>query len=53
MGFIITLGVIGMAVIPYLLGLSGDFVSFKLGFLLLGIATALSSGLLYFVKEMR
>jgi hypothetical protein len=28
-------------------------VSFRLGFLLLGIATALSSGLLYFVKELR
>jgi MFS transporter, NNP family, nitrate/nitrite transporter len=52
-GFIVTLGVIGMAAIPYLLGLSGDLVSFRLGFLLLGIATALSSGLLYFVKELR
>jgi nitrate/nitrite transporter NarK len=51
--FIITLGVIGMSVIPYLLGLSGDLVSFRLGFLLLGIVTALSSGLLYFVKELR
>ena len=52
-GFIITLGVIGMSVIPYLLGLSGDLVSFRLGFLLLGIVTALSSGLLYFVKELQ
>jgi NNP family nitrate/nitrite transporter-like MFS transporter len=52
-GFIVTLGVIGMAVIPYFLGLSGDLVSFRLGFLLLGIATALSSGLLYFVKDLR
>jgi len=52
-GFIVTLGVIGMALIPYFLGLSGDLVSFRLGFLLLGICTALSSGLLYFVKELR
>jgi NNP family nitrate/nitrite transporter-like MFS transporter len=51
-GFIVTLGVIGMAVIPYFLGLAGDLVSFRLGFLLLGIATALSSGLLYFVKDL-
>ena len=51
-GFIITLGVIGVSVIPYLLGLSGDLVSFRLGFLLLGIVTALSSGLLFFVKEL-
>jgi len=31
-GFIVTLGVIGTAVIPYFLGLSGDLVSFRLGF---------------------
>lgn len=49
-GFIVTLGVIGTAVIPYFLGLCGDLVSFRLGFLVLGIATALSSGLYYFVK---
>jgi NNP family nitrate/nitrite transporter-like MFS transporter len=51
-GLIVTLGVIGTAVIPYFLGLSGDLVSFRLGFLLLGIVTVLSSGLLYFVKEL-
>jgi len=44
--------VIGTAVIPYFLGLSGDLVSFRLGFVLLGIVTVLSSGLLYFVKEL-
>ncbi len=52
-GFIITLGVIGTAVIPYFLGLAGDMASFGLGFLILGIVTVLSSGLLYFVKELR
>ena len=52
-GFIITLGVIGLSVIPYLLGLSGDLISFRVGFLLLGVVTVLSSGLLYFVKELR
>ena len=52
-GFIVTLGVIGTAFIPYFLGLCGDLVSFRLGFLLLGIATALSSGLFYFVKELK
>jgi NNP family nitrate/nitrite transporter-like MFS transporter len=51
-GLIVTLGVIGTAVIPYFLGLSGDLVSFRLGFLLLGIVTVLSSGLLCFVKEL-
>ncbi|HME43132.1 MAG TPA: MFS transporter [Syntrophorhabdales bacterium] len=52
-GFIVTLGVIGMAVIPYFLGLAGDLVSFRLGFVLLGIVTGLSGGLLYFVKGLR
>ncbi len=52
-GFIITFGVIGIGVIPYFLGLSGDLVSFRVGFVLLGIVTALCSGLLYFVKELR
>ena len=52
-GFVVTLGVIGNAIIPYLLGLSGDLVSFRLGFVLLGILTALSSGLLYLVKDFK
>jgi NNP family nitrate/nitrite transporter-like MFS transporter len=50
-GFIVTLGVVGTAIIPYLLGVSGDLVSFRLGFLLLGILTTLSSGLFWFMKE--
>jgi hypothetical protein len=45
--------VIGLSVIPYLLGLSGDLISFRVGFLLLGVVTVLSSGLLYFVRELR
>ena len=52
-GFIVTMGVVGMAIIPYFLGLAGDLASFRLGFVLLGIVTTLSSVLLYFVKEMR
>ncbi len=52
-GLVVTLGVVGTAFIPYFLGLCGDLVSFRLGFLVLGVATALSSGLLYFVKELR
>jgi NNP family nitrate/nitrite transporter-like MFS transporter len=52
-GFIVTLGLVGTAVMPYLLGLSGDLVSFRLGFLLLGILTALSSGLFWFMDELK
>ena len=53
MGFVITIGMIGTALVPYFLGLSGDLASFRLGILLLGILTTLSSGLLYFLKELK
>ena len=47
-GFIVTMGVIvGIGLMPYLLGLCGDYLSFRLGIVLLGILTALSSSLLY------
>lgn len=53
-GLIITLGVIiGIGLIPYLLGLSGDHLSFRFGIFMLGAFTALSSGLLYYLGERR
>ena len=53
-GFIMGSGVtIGWGVTPYLLGLSGDLLSFKFGILILGIATILSSGLVFLLKELR
>ena len=52
-GFVITIGMIGVGLAPYFLGLSGDLASFRLGIFLLGILTALSSGLLYFLKELK
>ena len=51
-GFIIGCGVIiGWGVTPFLLGLSGDLLSFKFGIMMLGIATILSSGLVFLLKE--
>ncbi len=51
-GLIVTLGVIvGVGLIPYLLGLCGDHLSFRFGIFLLGLLTLLSSGLMYFLKE--
>ena len=53
-GFIVTVNVIfGSGVIPYLLGLSGDLVGFRFGICLVGIMSTLSSGLLYFLKELK
>jgi NNP family nitrate/nitrite transporter-like MFS transporter len=52
-GFLFSFGVIGVGVMPYLLGLSGDLLSFRVGFVVLGAITALSAGLLCFLKEMR
>ena len=52
-GFIVTLGMVGTGIIPYLIGLSGDLASFRVGILLLGACTVLTSGLLYFLKELR
>jgi MFS family permease len=52
-GFIFGFGVVvGWGVTPYLLGLSGDLVSFKFGILILGIATIMASGLLFLLKEL-
>jgi NNP family nitrate/nitrite transporter-like MFS transporter len=53
-GFIFGFGVIiGWGVTPYLLGLSGDRLSFKFGILLLGLAVILSSSLVFLLKELR
>jgi MFS family permease len=52
-GFIVTLGMIGTGVIPYLLGLSGDYLTFRFGIFLLGLLTMLSSGFILFMKDLR
>jgi hypothetical protein len=43
---------VGTGVIPYLLGLTGDLVSFRLGIFLLGLCTVLASVLLRSLKEL-
>jgi MFS transporter, NNP family, nitrate/nitrite transporter len=53
-GLIITLGVmVGIGLIPYLLGLSGDLLSFRFGIFFLGLFTVLSSTLVHFLPESR
>jgi MFS family permease len=53
-GFVFGFGVIGgWGITPYLLGLSGDLVSFKLGILILGIGTIMASGLVFLLRELR
>ncbi len=53
-GFVITFGsVFGIGLIPYLLGLSGDLASFRVGILVLGVLTTLSSALIIPMKEIR
>ncbi len=53
-GFIVALGVVfGLGVLPYLLGLAGDHLSFRLGIFLFGILVIFSSGLIYFLKELK
>lgn len=51
-GIILTAGVIsGGGIIPFLLGLSGDLISFRLGISLTGVSVILSSFLVFFLKE--
>jgi hypothetical protein len=38
---------------PYLLGLSGDLLSFRFGISLLGTAIILSSSLIFLLKEIQ
>jgi len=53
-GFIVTLGVIfGLGIVPYFLGLVGDYASFGSGIFFFGILVVLSSGLTYFLKELK
>ena len=52
-GFVFGFGVVvGWGITPYLLGLSGDLVSFKFGILVLGIGTIMASGLVFLLKEL-
>ncbi len=51
-GLTLTVGVIlGAGLMPYLLGLSGDLLSFRFGISLLGTAIILSSSLIFLLKE--
>ncbi|NLW34190.1 MFS transporter [Syntrophorhabdus aromaticivorans] len=53
-GLILTIGVtFGWGIIPYLLGLSGDNLSFRFGILLLGLTVMMSSGLTFLLKELK
>jgi MFS family permease len=53
-GLTLTVGVIlGGGLMPYLLGLSGDLLSFRYGISLLGAAVILSSGLVFWLKEIK
>ncbi len=53
-GLIVTLGVtFGLGIVPYLLGVAGDYISFRLGIMVLGILIILSSGLTYFMKDLK
>jgi len=52
-GLILTLAIIfGVGVMPYLLGLSGDLASFRVGIVILGVLVALSSFLAFSMKEL-
>jgi len=52
MGLIVFLAaILGIGVIPYLLGLSGDLLSFRFGILALGILTSLSAGLVFMLRK--
>ncbi|OPY76554.1 MAG: putative transporter [Syntrophorhabdus sp. PtaU1.Bin050] len=52
-GLILTVGVtFGWGIIPYLLGLSGDSLSFRFGILFLGLTVIASSGLTFLLSEL-
>ncbi len=51
-GYIVTLGVFfGLGIIPYLLGLAGDYLSFGWGIAIVGLLVIAASGLTYHLKE--
>ncbi|MBN2402618.1 MAG: MFS transporter [Spirochaetes bacterium] len=53
-GFVLGFGIIvGWGIAPYLLGLSGDHISFRFGIMILGILIILSSGLVYLLKDLQ
>jgi MFS family permease len=53
-GLTLTIGVIlGGGLMPYLLGLSGDLLSFRYGISLLGTAVILSSSLVFWLREIK
>lgn len=53
-GFVLAFGsVFGIGIVPYLLGVSGDLVSFRVGILALGVLTALSSLLMIPLSKSR
>lgn len=43
-------GVFGFALLPYLLGLAGDHLSFRFGILVFGLVVVLSSGLVFLLR---
>ena len=52
-GIILALAIaFGGGIIPYLLGVSGDLYSFRLGITILGIFVGLSSTLIFHLKEL-
>jgi NNP family nitrate/nitrite transporter-like MFS transporter len=52
-GIILALAIaFGGGIMPYLLGVSGDLYSFRLGIVILGIFVALSSTLIFHLKEL-
>ena len=53
-GFVLTVGVaFGIGVVPYLLGVAGDLLSFRFGISLLGMCVIASSGLAWCLKSVR
>jgi NNP family nitrate/nitrite transporter-like MFS transporter len=52
-GIIVAISIVfGGGIVPYALGISGDMVSFRLGITVLGIFVALSSTLIFHLKEL-
>jgi len=52
-GIILAISIVfGGGIVPYLLGISGDLYSFRLGITIFGIFTALASTLIFHLKEL-
>ena len=52
-GIILALSIVfGGGILPYMLGVSGDMISFRLGITILGIFVALASTLIFHLKEL-